>query len=826
MTVTDTLDTAPPVTAPAQSTRSIYVAIIGLMLGMFMAMLDNLIVGTALPTIVGDLGGIAHLSWVVTAYALATAASTPIWGKLGDLYGRKGMFMSAIVVFLAGSALTGLSQNMDQLIGFRALQGLGAGGLMVGAMAIIGDLVPPRERGRFQGLIGGMMPLAFVGGPLLGGFLTDNLSWRWAFYVNIPLGVLALLVTGLGMRLHTRHVKAKIDYIGAFLLTVGVVALTLVASWGGTEYPWRSRQIIALAVVSVVSLAGFVFAEGRVAEPILPPRLFRSRNFTIAQLLSFLIGAAMFGAVNFLPQYMQYVQGASATTSGLLLLPLMFGMLAIMLLTGQLITRNGRYRIYPIIGGAVLTAGMLLLVLLKVDTSTVMSSGLTVVAGLGMGFIMQNTMLVTQNSVELRDMGAASGSVTLFRTVGGSLGVALLGSIYTSRLKDSLAERLGSKAGHEMTSGGGIHATPAVLHTLPAPVRDAFEAGVTSGLHGTVVGGAVLAFAGFVFAWFIREVPLRSGASAPAPSGGAGTGGRHATRAGREPVRAGREPVGAPREPVGAPREPVRAGAAAPYEPIGGHETRGVIRGVVRRAGGAPAGDTTLTLIDTRGHQVGRTTTRSDGRYALSTPGRGTYVLIAGAGERAPQAATLVVGHQPVDFDLTLTGSAGLAGVVRDAAGNPVRDARVVVTDVRGEVVATGTTDAGGTYGFPHVAAGPYTLAVSSAAHRPTAVPVLVGDERTRQDVELTAARIHGVIRAEGRGPLPDARVVLSDAAGNVVRVTTTGPDGEYTFAGLAGGPYTVTASGYPPVAGEVILNGRDEDGFDLLLGYPADGPT
>lgn len=803
MTVIDAVDTAPPDQAPARSTRSIYVAIIGLMLGMFMAMLDNLIVGTALPTIVGDLGGIAHLSWVVTAYALATAAATPIWGKLGDLHGRKGMFMSAIVVFLTGSALTGVSQNMGQLIGFRAVQGLGAGGLMVGAMAIIGDLVPPRERGRFQGLIGGMMPLAFVGGPLLGGFLTDNLSWRWAFYINIPLGVLALLVTGLGMRLHTRHVKAKIDYIGAFLLTVGIVALTLVASWGGTEYPWGSRQIIVLAVVSVVSLAAFVFAEGRVAEPIVPPRLFRSRNFTVAQILSFLIGAAMFGAVNFLPQYMQYVQGASATKSGLLLLPLMFGMLVVMLLTGQLITRNGRYRIYPIIGGAVLTAGMLLLVLLKVDTSTVVSSGLTVVAGLGMGFIMQNTMLVTQNSVELRDMGAASGSVTLFRTIGGSLGVALLGSIYTSRLKDSLAQRLGSRAGGAITSGGGVHATPAVLHTLPAPVRDAFEAGVTNGLHGTVFGGAVLALAGFVLAWFIREVPLRSGAPAPAPSGGTGTGGGgHATR---------------------VEREPVRTGAAAPYEPIGGHETPGVIRGFVCRAGGAPAGNTTLTLVDTRGHQVTRTTTQPDGRYVLRTPGPGIYVLIAGAGERAPHAATLVVDHQPVDFDVTLTGSGGLAGVVRDAAGEPVRDARVVVTDVHAEVVATGTTDAGGTYVFPHVAPGRYTLAVSSVAHRPTAVPVLVGDERARQDVELTDARIRGVIRAEGRGPLPDALVVLSDAAGNVVRVTTTGPDGEYTFAGLAGGPYIITASGYPPVAGRVILNGRDEDGFDLLLGYPTD---
>ncbi|GAA4615478.1 MDR family MFS transporter [Actinoallomurus liliacearum] len=512
MSGTNTAESAPPGAAEPRSTRSIYIAIIGLMLGMFLAMLDNLIVGTALPTIVGDLGGLSHLAWVVTAYTLATAAATPIWGKLGDLYGRKGMFMASIVIFLAGSMLSGLSQSMGQLIGFRALQGLGAGGLMVGAFAIIGDLVPPRERGRFQAIIGGMMPIAFVGGPLIGGFLTDHLSWRWTFYVNVPLGAVALLVTGVGMRLHTPHIKAKIDFLGAFLLTVGVVSLTLVASWGGSEYPWGSWQIIGLAILSVVALVLFVLAESRAPEPILPPRLFRNKNFAVAQVLSFLVGAAMFGAVNFLPQYMQDVQGASATASGLLLLPLMFGMLVVMLTTGQLISRNGRYKLYPIIGGAVMTVGMLMLLLLKVDTSTAVSSALTAGVGLGMGFIMQNTMLITQNSAELRDMGAASGSVTLFRTVGGSLGVALFGSIFTNRLEHTISDRLGPQAAHKIASGGA-HVTPALLHKLPLPVQEAFKSGVTSGLHGTVIGGAVVAFLAFLLAWFVREVPLRGSAA-------------------------------------------------------------------------------------------------------------------------------------------------------------------------------------------------------------------------------------------------------------------------------------------------------------------------
>ncbi|ODU01179.1 MAG: transporter, partial [Pseudonocardia sp. SCN 72-86] len=310
-----------------RSKREIYTVLSGLMIAMLLAMLDNMIVGTAMPTIVGELGGLAHLSWVVTAYALATAVATPVWAKLGDLFGRKGVFMISIVVFLAGSALSGLAQNMGELIAFRGIQGLGAGGLMVGAMAIIGDLVPPRERGRYQGMMAAVMPIAFVGGPLLGGFLTDNLSWRWAFYINIPLGVLALVVIWFTMKLPGRRAQVSIDWAGAGLLATAVSALTLLTSWGGTEYAWDSWQIIGLGVLAVVATSWFVRVERRVAEPILPLALFKAPNFTPAIVLTFLTGFAMFGAVTFLPQYQQIVQGASATSSGLLLLPLMAGML-------------------------------------------------------------------------------------------------------------------------------------------------------------------------------------------------------------------------------------------------------------------------------------------------------------------------------------------------------------------------------------------------------------------------------------------------------------------------------------------------------------------
>ncbi|UNO44072.1 MFS transporter [Streptomyces sp. MST-110588] len=478
------------------------------MLGMLLAMLDGLIVGTALPTIVGDLGGLDHLSWVVTAYLLTTAATTPIWGKLGDLYGRKGMFTAAIVIFLAGSMLSGVSQDMGQLITFRALQGLGAGGLMVGALSIIGVLVPPRESGRLQAMIGAMMPVAFVGGPLIGGFLTDALSWRWAFYVNVPVGLVALLVVGMGIRLRSERRKARVDYAGAALLSVGILALTLLASWGGVRYGWVSPQILGLAVVGAGALAWFVRVERRAAEPVLPPRLFRDRNFTLAQLLSFLVGAVMVAAANYLPQYMQFVQGASPTAGGMLMLPLMFGMLAVQLVTGRLISRTGRYRIYPIVGGAVTAAGMLVLTLLGTDTGTAVASALTLVAGLGIGFVMQSTTLITMNSADRKDMGAASGSVTLMRTVGGSLGVALLGAVYSGRVESSLVGDLGEEAGRRLAAGGE-RLSPQVLEAAPAVVRDAYQAAVTGGLHGVAVGGAVLSALALGAAWFLREVPLR-----------------------------------------------------------------------------------------------------------------------------------------------------------------------------------------------------------------------------------------------------------------------------------------------------------------------------
>ncbi|GAA4071676.1 MDR family MFS transporter [Actinomadura miaoliensis] len=510
---------APP--AP-MSKRQVYTVMSGLMIGMLLAMLDNMVVGTAMPTIVGELGGLAHLSWVVTAYTLATAAVTPIWGKLGDIYGRKGMFMASIALFLAGSALAGMAQSMGQLIAFRGVQGLGAGGLMVGAMAIIGDLVPPRERGRYQGLMAAVMPLAMIGGPLLGGFVTDHLDWRWAFYVNLPLGGLALVVTALTMHLPKRPRGAsRIDYLGAVLLAASITCLSLMTSWGGTEYAWGSTMIIGLGVATAVTLALFLLWEVRAAEPILPLRLFRNGNFSLASVLGFLVGFAMFGAVTFLPQYQQLVQGASATNSGLLLLPLMLGMLVTTMVVGQLVTRTGRYRVYPILGGLVMAAGMLLLAQLTVGSSQLTAALFMIVLGAGMGFLMQNTMLIAQNSVPMKDMGAASGAATLFRTIGGSLGVSILGAVYSHQLTATLSARLGEQKGEELAGGGG-QLTPALLKKMDAGVRDAVEHAVTAGVHNVFLWATVFAVLAFAAAWFIRETPLRGGG----PSGGQSTEGR------------------------------------------------------------------------------------------------------------------------------------------------------------------------------------------------------------------------------------------------------------------------------------------------------------
>ncbi|WP_247746841.1 MDR family MFS transporter [Streptomyces oryzae] len=495
-----------------------HLVMFSLMVAVLLAMLDNMIVGTAMPTIVGELGGLEHLSWVVTAYTLTTAASTPIWGKLGDMFGRKGVFLTSIVIFLAGSMTSGAAQTMGQLIGFRALQGLGAGGLMVGAMAIMGDLVPPRERGKYMGMMAGVMSLAMIGGPLVGGTLTDHLGWRWAFYINLPLGAVALAMVGTVLHLPKKRSQGRIDYTGAVLLTVGITAAVLVTSWGGTEYDWGSGTIVGLSVLAVAALIAFPFIERRVAEPILPLRVFRSSNFSLVAFIGFLLGFVMFGSMTFLPLYQQSVQGASATNSGLLLLPVLLPMMVVSVVTGRATTKTGKYRIYPILGGALIPVGLFLLAQMDVGTSRLTSALYMAVLGAGMGFLMQLTMLIAQNSVELKDMGVASSTTTLFRTIGGSFGVALMGTIFARHVEDSMRES--AAASGQSGSGpaskladGAAQLDAASLEKLPEQVRAAYEHAVVSGTHAVFLLAAGVTVLAFVAAWFIKEVPLKDAAA-------------------------------------------------------------------------------------------------------------------------------------------------------------------------------------------------------------------------------------------------------------------------------------------------------------------------
>ncbi|WP_062215243.1 MDR family MFS transporter [Streptomyces sp. NBRC 109706] len=494
------------------------------MLGIVLATLDGQIISTALPTVVGDLGGLNHFSWVVTVYLLAMSASTPIWGKLGDLYGRKGAYMSSVVVFLIGSILCGMAQDMTQLIVFRALQGLGAGGLMVGALSVIGVLVAPTERGRVQSIVAMMLPVAFVGGPLLGGFITDYMSWRWTFYVNVPVGAIALLAVARGVNLRTERTRGRIDYLGALLLTVAIMALTLMATWAGGRYSWLSPQIIGLGAVSVLSLAWFVRVERRADEPVTPPRLFRSREFTLAQILSFLTGAVMIAIISYLPQYMQFVQGASSTVSGMLILPMMLGMLVAQLTAGRLMDRGGLERVLPVTGSAVMIVGALVLLMLGTDTPVGLASASTLVMGAGVGILMQSTLLTTMNHADKKDMGAASGTVTLTRTIGGSLGVAVLGAVQASRMSETLARRLGPDAEQRLTGGGEF--TPDLLKGMPPAVREGVQAAITSGLRGVVIGAGLLSLVAFVTTWFIRSASSSEPSPTDAPGPGPGPGGK------------------------------------------------------------------------------------------------------------------------------------------------------------------------------------------------------------------------------------------------------------------------------------------------------------
>ncbi|MGP4012441.1 MDR family MFS transporter [Streptomyces sp. 4N124] len=503
------------VAAQENVSANVLVPIGALLLGMLLAALDQTIVSTALPTIVSDLGGLDHLSWVVTAYLLASTAATPLWGKLGDQYGRKRLFQIAIVIFLIGSALCGMAQSMFGLIAFRALQGVGGGGLMVLSMAIVGDLVPPRERGRYQGLFGAVFGATSVLGPLLGGLFTEHLSWRWVFYVNLPVGVVALAVIAAALHVPHRAAKHVIDYLGTFLIASVATCLVLVASLGGTTWSWGSPQIVGLAVLGVVLVVAFVAVERKAAEPVLPLKLFRIRTFTLSAVISFIVGFAMFGAMTYLPTFLQVVQGVSPTMSGVHMLPMVLGMLLASTASGQIVSRTGRWKVFPVAGTGVTALGLLLLHQLDEHSSTAEMSTFFFVFGLGLGLVMQVLVLIVQNAVSYEDLGVATSGATFFRSIGASFGVAIFGTIFAGRLGEKLTDAFRGAQLPPGASVDALEADPRGIAELPAALRPSALSAYASSITDVFLYAAPVALLGFVLAWFLKEDRLRGSVTAP-----------------------------------------------------------------------------------------------------------------------------------------------------------------------------------------------------------------------------------------------------------------------------------------------------------------------
>ncbi|MFL1901675.1 MFS transporter [Streptomyces tauricus] len=840
--------------------RQIMEALSGLLLGMFVAILSSTIVSNALPEIIGDLGGgQSAYTWVVTAALLSMTATTPLWGKLADLYNKKALVQIALVVYVLGSAAAGLSQNAGMLIACRVVQGIGVGGLSALAQIVMAAMISPRERGRYSGYLGATFAVATVGGPLLGGVITDTswLGWRWCFYVGVPFAIIALIV--LQKTLHLPVVKrdVKVDWAGAFFISAAVSLLLLWVTFAGDKYDWVSWQTYAMVGGSIVLGLLFVLIESKAKEPIIPLRLFRNRTIALSSIASLFVGVAMFSGTVFFSQYFQLARDESPTMSGVLTIPMIGGLFVSSTVSGQIITKTGKWKAWLVGGGVLITAGLGLLGTIRYDTDYWKTGVFMALLGLGIGMMMQNLVLSTQNQVAPQDLGAASSTVTFFRSLGGAMGVSALGAVMANRITDYVKD--GLTGIDPKYAAAASHSTGSIpdMDSLPAPLRTVMESAYGHGIADVFLIAAVMALLAFLVTLFIKEVPLRTSGglaqaaeaqaqahaevttvseAAPATAGsagvfpaeseervpswavadtGAGTGAGTGTGTGDDA-----EPG-----PAGTQRLSAVATLATETDPSTSGSGGVPVHGFVRGAESAPVPRAAVTLISLAGRQLGRSVAQADGAYAVDAPGTGSYVLIASADGFQPQASTVVVNGEPLAYDILLSGTSGLAGAVKAAgSGQPVVGAMVIVTDVRGDVLATGTTGEQGEFTFAELVPGAVTVAVNAAGHRPRALPVEVGGTGvTRVEVELTAgAQLQGVVHAPA-GPLGDARVTLVDAAGNVVGTATTGADGAYAFADLDSGEYTVIATGYPPVATALTVSGGGVDGHDIRLAHPGE---
>ncbi|MFD7841476.1 MFS transporter [Nocardia sp. NPDC059764] len=775
----------------------------GLLLGVFLAALDQNIVSVAIVRIANSLHGFDKQAWATTAYLITATISTPLYGKLADIHGRKPCYLIAIGVFVLGSVACTFATSMYQLAGFRALQGVGAGGLMSLAFTIIGDIVPPRERVRYQGYFMMVFGIATVLGPVLGGFFSNAdhilglVGWRWVFLVNVPIGALALVVVGRVLDVPFERHRHRTDWLGAITLAAGTVPLLIVAQQG-REWGWRSQHALLCYGIAAAGLTAFLIVELLMKDSaLIPLRLFRSRTFSIAILGGFIVGVAMFGAIVLVPLYFQVVRGYSPTRSGLFMLPLVLGIMLGAQLSGLVTKFTGRYKALPILGSLIIAAGSVLFALVRFDSPLWQPLLYCGVIGFGLGGCMQTLIIAAQNAGPRADMGVSTASATFFRQMGGTLGVAVFLTILFNLLPRKILAAFGGQLppGFDAAQLGRIEANTSGIADLPEQVRTPILTGFTHAMGGVFAVAAAVAVVAAVVLTFMKEIPLQD-----TP-----------------------EPVAVAEEELVEPElEPEQEFDAEPEFVLEETAPGLSVSGRVHREDGQSVPDTVLTLIDQRGRQVSRAVGDADGEYLIGAPRMGGYVLIVSAYGYQPAAVSISVGSRPHRLDVALLGSGEVSGVVRSAGrGAPLGDATITLTDHFGDVVGSAVTTADGDFTCRGVLAGTYTLVAVAEHMRPSAVTLTVPDSgMLRHDIELAPRAVLAGSACNERGDgIPDAQITVLDEAGDLIAVTRTDGTGRYVVSDLAEGRYTVMARGYPAAFSRVTV-ADGEVAHDVLLGY------